>query len=68
MGTYTVITIIIILICTSAFFSSSETAMMALNKYKLKHLAKNNNRAAKRSLSLVANPEKLLICIFMSQR
>ena len=65
MGTYTVITIIIILICTSAFFSSSETAMMALNKYKLKHLAKNNNRAAKRSLSLVANPEKLLITILI---
>lgn len=40
MSTYTVVIIIFILICISAFFSSSETAMMALNKYKLKHLAK----------------------------
>lgn len=65
MSTYTVIIILFILICTSAFFSSSETAMMALNKYKLKHLAKKNHRAAKRSLSLVRNPEKLLVAILI---
>ncbi|MDE4957329.1 CNNM domain-containing protein, partial [Francisella tularensis subsp. holarctica] len=56
MSTYTVVMIIFILICISAFFSSSETAMMAFNKYKLKHLAKKNHRAAKSSLSLVRNP------------
>jgi Mg2+/Co2+ transporter CorB len=41
--------------------------MMALNKYKLKHLAKSNknNIAAKRSLKLVAKPEKLLITILI---
>ncbi|MGQ4001928.1 CNNM domain-containing protein [Francisellaceae bacterium CB299] len=65
MSTYTVIVIIVLLICASAFFSSSETAMMALNKYKLKHLAKNNHKAARRSLSLVAKPEKLLITILI---
>ena len=65
MTTYTVIIILVVLICTSAFFSSSETAMMALNKYKLKHLAKNNDKAAKRSLLLVAKPEKLLIAILI---
>ncbi|MFT4693730.1 MAG: Mg2+/Co2+ transporter CorB [Francisella sp.] len=65
MSTYTVVVIIVLLICASAFFSSSETAMMALNKYKLKHLAKNNHKAAKRSLSLVAKPEKLLITILI---
>ncbi|APC91756.1 MULTISPECIES: HlyC/CorC family transporter [Francisella] len=65
MSTYTVVIIIFILICTSAFFSSSETAMMALNKYKLKHLAKKNHRAAKRSLSLVRNPERLLVAILI---
>ena len=31
--------ILIILILVSAYFSSSETAMMALNRYRLKHLA-----------------------------
>lgn len=65
MSTYTVVIIIFILICISAFFSSSETAMMALNKYKLKHLAKKNHRAAKRSLSLVRNPERLLVAILI---
>jgi len=65
MSTYTVVIIIVLLICASAFFSSSETAMMALNKYKLKHLAKNNHKAARRSLSLVAKPEKLLITILI---
>lgn len=65
MSTYTVVIIIFILICTSAFFSSSETAMMSLNKYKLKHLAKKNHRAAKRSLCLVRNPERLLIAILI---
>lgn len=65
MSTYSVVIILFILICTSAFFSSSETAMMALNKYKLKHLAKKNHRAAKRSLSLVRNPEKLLVAILI---
>jgi Mg2+/Co2+ transporter CorB len=65
MSTYAVVIILFILICTSAFFSSSETAMMALNKYKLKHLAKKNHRAAKRSLLLVRNPEKLLVAILI---
>ncbi|QIV95976.1 Mg2+/Co2+ transporter CorB [Allofrancisella inopinata] len=65
MDTYTVIVILFSLVCVSAFFSSSETCMMALNKYKLKHLAKKNNKAAKRSLSLVAKPEKLLITILI---
>ncbi|QIW09994.1 CNNM domain-containing protein [Francisella sp. LA112445] len=65
MSTYSVVIILFILICTSAFFSSSETAMMALNKYKLKHLAKKNHRSAKRSLSLVRNPEKLLVAILI---
>lgn len=65
MGTYTLIIVITVLISASAFFSSSETAMMALNKYKLKHLAKNNDKAAKRSLSLVSKPEKLLITILI---
>ncbi|MBK2256243.1 HlyC/CorC family transporter [Francisella philomiragia] len=65
MSTYTVVIILFILISISAFFSSSETAMMALNKYKLKHLAKKNHRAAKRSLSLVRNPERLLVAILI---
>ena len=38
--------LIILLIILSGFFSISETSMMALNRYKLKHDAKSKNRAA----------------------
>ena len=65
MDNYFVFIVLFVLVCASAFFSSSETCMMALNKYKLKHLAKKNNRAAKRSLSLVSNPEKLLTTVLI---
>ena len=65
MDTYSIIIAIIVLTAISAFFSSSETSMMALNKYKLKHLAKQNNKKAKRSLSLVSKPETLLVTILI---
>ncbi|MFZ9034615.1 MAG: HlyC/CorC family transporter [Francisellaceae bacterium] len=51
---------LIILILLSAFFSGSETAMMSLNKYKLRHLAKHKNKAARRSLDLIRRPDRLL--------
>ena len=44
----------------SAFFSSAETGMMALNKYRLKHLIKQNNRSAKRADKLLKRPDRLL--------
>ncbi|MDX1345822.1 MAG: CNNM domain-containing protein, partial [Sedimenticolaceae bacterium] len=34
-------TLLIFLLMCSAFFSSSETALMMLNRYRLKHLAKD---------------------------
>jgi Mg2+/Co2+ transporter CorB len=44
----------------SAFFSSAETGMMALNKYRLKYLIKQNNRSAKRAEKLLQRPDRLL--------
>ena len=38
--------ILIILLFMSAFFSGSETALMSVNKYKLKHRVKNNEPSA----------------------
>ncbi|MCB1647722.1 MAG: DUF21 domain-containing protein, partial [Pseudomonadales bacterium] len=35
---------ILALIVLSAYFSGSETAMMAMNRYRLKHLANEGNR------------------------
>ncbi len=51
---------LIILTIASAFFSSSETSMMAINRYRLKHLVKSGNRSAKRVYKLLAKPDKLL--------
>ncbi|MFD1216230.1 MULTISPECIES: HlyC/CorC family transporter [Microbulbifer] len=49
-----------LLIVISAFFSSSETSMMALNRYRLRHQAKSGHRGAKRAMSLLARPDKLI--------
>jgi len=49
-----------ILIVFSAFFSSSETSMMALNKYKLKHRVAKKDKAAKRVSKLLKRTDNLL--------
>ncbi len=49
-----------ILILISAYFSSSETGMMSLNPYRLKHLTKQNHKGAKRVSKLLAKPDKLI--------
>jgi Mg2+/Co2+ transporter CorB len=49
----------VILIC-SGFFSSSETGMMALNRHRMKHLARKGNKRAKLTENLLAQTDKLL--------
>lgn len=51
---------LVVLIVLSAFFSSSETSMMSLNRYRLKHLSKEGHRAARRSAKLLERPDRLL--------
>ncbi len=51
---------IILLILLSAYFSASETAMMALNRYRLKHLANEGHRGARRASRLLERPDRLL--------
>jgi Mg2+/Co2+ transporter CorB len=48
------------LILLSAFFSASETAMMALNRYRLSHLADSGHKGAKLAQRLLASPDRLL--------
>jgi Mg2+/Co2+ transporter CorB len=48
------------LILLSGFFSSSETGMMSLNRYRLRHLQKNNHRGAKRAARLLERPDQLI--------
>jgi Mg2+/Co2+ transporter CorB len=44
----------------SGFFSSSETGMMSLNRYRLKHLRKNKHRGALRASRLLQRPDRLI--------
>ncbi|MEE4244580.1 MAG: HlyC/CorC family transporter [Kangiellaceae bacterium] len=48
------------LLFLSAFFSSSETGMMAINRYRLKHLVRNNHRSAKLVAKLLERPDRLI--------
>lgn len=52
--------ILVFLLFTVAFFSAAETSMMALNRYRIRHLAKQNNKSAKCAEELLQRPDKLL--------
>ncbi|WNF45751.1 HlyC/CorC family transporter [Pseudomonas sp. SG20056] len=52
--------LLIFLILCSAFFSSSETGMLSLNRYRLKHMAKEGHKGAKRVTTLLSRPDRLL--------
>ncbi|MGL1959000.1 MAG: CNNM domain-containing protein [Colwellia sp.] len=49
-----------ILILISAYFSGSETGMMSLNRYRLRHLEKQKHRGAKRVSKLLKRPDRLI--------
>ncbi|HEY5862964.1 MAG TPA: CNNM domain-containing protein, partial [Casimicrobiaceae bacterium] len=53
------------LLIASGFFSVAETAMMAVNRYRLKHRAQRGNRGAKMALALLAQTDKLLGVILL---
>lgn len=57
--------ILIFLIFFSGFFSGSETGLMSLNRYRLRHLADNNHRGAKAALRLLTRPERLIGVILL---
>ncbi len=56
---------LIALIVASAYFSSSETAMMALNRYRLKHLAEREHAGARRAQKLLDRPDRLIGLILL---
>lgn len=56
--------LLIILFALSAFFSGSETALMSLDRYKLRHAAKKN-RNAKITLKLLQQPDRLIGVILL---
>src|SRR5690606_23652350 len=48
------------LIFLSAFFSSSETGMMSINRYRLKHLENEGHKGAIRVQKLLQRPDRLI--------
>ncbi|MGA8259677.1 MAG: HlyC/CorC family transporter [Arenicellales bacterium] len=53
------------LVLLSGFFSASETAMMALNRYRLDNLAEKGHRRARVTLRLLQHPDRLLSTILL---
>lgn len=51
---------IIVLICLSAYFSGTETAMMALNRYRLRHMVKRKHAGARKADRMLKRPDRLL--------
>ena len=54
-----------LLIVLSGLFSSSETALMSLNRYRLKHLAKEGNKGAQIAFELLQKPDRLIGIILL---
>jgi len=56
---------LIVLLIVSGAFSLAETAMMAANRYRLKHQAQRGARGARLALALLAQTDKLLGVILL---
>ncbi|ASX26177.1 HlyC/CorC family transporter [Candidatus Williamhamiltonella defendens] len=65
VSTGTIIFILIVMIIISAYFSASETGMMTLNRYRLRHLAKQGNRGARRVEKLLQRPARLISLVLV---
>ncbi|MFB9087306.1 HlyC/CorC family transporter [Erwinia tracheiphila] len=65
VSTTTLIIILICMVLVSAWFAGSETGMMTLNRYKLRHQAKNGDRAARRVEKMLRRPDRLLSLVLI---
>ncbi|MFK7794639.1 MAG: HlyC/CorC family transporter [Gammaproteobacteria bacterium] len=68
MDDYSISTLFIVLgvlLFLSAFFSGSETALMALNRYRLRHLANKGHRGARLAQNLLEKPDRLIGLILL---
>ena len=62
---YVLLIAVAILLILSAFFSLSETSMMAINRYRLKFLVKQGHRGAGLTTKLLADTDRLLGVILL---
>jgi Mg2+/Co2+ transporter CorB len=56
---------LVVLLALSGFFSLSETAMMAANRFRLRHLAGTGHRGAGKALALLERTDKMLGVILL---
>ncbi len=66
MPLWVLVAALIVLIFFSAFFAMAETALMAANKYRLRHLAKRGHRGAITTLWLLERTDKLLSLVLIA--
>ena len=57
--------LLIVLLFLSAFFSSTETALMRLNRYRLRHRARSGLRTARLTEKLLEHPDRLIGLILL---
>lgn len=62
---YILLIILFLLLILSGFFSLSETSMMAINRYRLKHMAKQGHRGARLTSQLLDKTDRLLGVILL---
>jgi len=65
VSTTTLIITLVVMILVSAYFSGSETGMMTLNRYRLRHKARSGNRAARRVEKLLRRPDRLISLVLI---
>src|SRR5258708_18897550 len=53
------------LLILAAFFAGSETALMSLNRYRLRHRANEGHRGARLAEKLLAHPDRLIGLILL---
>ena len=59
------LSILVVLLAMSGFFSMSETAMMASNRFRLRHLAQSGHRGAQKAIDLLDRTDKMLGVILL---
>lgn len=64
-STTTLLTLLFFLIILSGFFSGSETGMLSLNRYRLKHLKRTGHKGAKKAIELLARTDQLISVILI---
>ncbi|MGM0524775.1 MAG: HlyC/CorC family transporter [Pseudomonadota bacterium] len=60
ISTSMLLVILVILIALSAYFSGSETGMMSINRYRLRHLVQSQHKGANRVQYLLDRPDRLI--------